>query len=82
VFTARYGLSPYIKQIRFVFEGLNLKVISASFTQQNDATSWRGGVVYFSHNAETAVRQSPLLGLCYGDQKIVLQGWKPILAIL
>jgi hypothetical protein len=22
VFTARYGLSPYIKQIRFVFKGL------------------------------------------------------------
>jgi hypothetical protein len=24
VFTARYALSPYIKQIRFVFKGLNL----------------------------------------------------------
>jgi hypothetical protein len=24
VFTARYALSPYIKQIRFVFEGLKL----------------------------------------------------------
>jgi hypothetical protein len=23
VFTARYALSPYIKQIRFVFKGLN-----------------------------------------------------------
>jgi hypothetical protein len=26
VFTARYALSPYIKQIRFVFKGLNLVV--------------------------------------------------------
>jgi hypothetical protein len=25
VFTARYGLSPYIKQIRFVFKGLSMK---------------------------------------------------------
>jgi hypothetical protein len=25
VFTARYALSPYIKQIRFVFKGLKLK---------------------------------------------------------
>jgi hypothetical protein len=24
VFTARYALSPYIKQIRFVFKGLNI----------------------------------------------------------
>jgi hypothetical protein len=24
VFTARYALSPYIKQIRFVFKGLNV----------------------------------------------------------
>jgi hypothetical protein len=24
VFTARYTLSPYMKQIRFVFKGLNL----------------------------------------------------------
>jgi hypothetical protein len=31
VFTARYVLSPYIKQIRFVFKGLN------SFRKQ----SWR-----------------------------------------
>jgi hypothetical protein len=28
VFTARYALSPYIKQIRFVFKGLNF------FTQE------------------------------------------------
>jgi hypothetical protein len=26
VFTARYALSPYIKQIRFVFKGLNKPV--------------------------------------------------------
>jgi hypothetical protein len=32
VFTARYALSPYIKQIRFVFKGLNNKfyVVSSS----------------------------------------------------
>jgi hypothetical protein len=31
VFTARYALSPYIKQIRFVFKGLIL----------DHSTSWR-----------------------------------------
>jgi hypothetical protein len=38
VFTARYALNPYIKQIRFVFKGLNkdrLKEIGEfMFTQQ------------------------------------------------
>jgi hypothetical protein len=28
VFTARYALSPYIKQIRFVFKGLTCKIDS------------------------------------------------------
>jgi hypothetical protein len=28
VFTARYALSPYIKQIRFVFKGLILEKVS------------------------------------------------------
>jgi hypothetical protein len=28
VFTARYALSPYIKQIRFVFKGLIIKILS------------------------------------------------------
>jgi hypothetical protein len=30
VFTARYALSPYIKQIRFVFKGLNKPCTSMS----------------------------------------------------
>jgi hypothetical protein len=30
VFTARYALSPYIKQIRFVFKGLRLRCVLAS----------------------------------------------------
>jgi hypothetical protein len=30
VFTARYALSPYIKQIRFVFKGLNTRAILPS----------------------------------------------------
>jgi hypothetical protein len=29
VFTARYALSPYIKQIRFVFKGLICKVLDS-----------------------------------------------------
>jgi hypothetical protein len=33
VFTARYALSPYIKQIRFVFKGLN-KGTEAVFSNQ------------------------------------------------
>jgi hypothetical protein len=39
------------------------------------------GVLFFSHDAETVVSQSPLLGLCHDDQKIVSRGWKPILAV-
>jgi hypothetical protein len=35
VFTARYGLSPYIKQIRFVFKGLNIGHISENRTQHS-----------------------------------------------
>jgi hypothetical protein len=31
VFTARYALSPYIKQIRFVFKGLNSAEFAHSF---------------------------------------------------
>ena len=27
MFTARYGLSPYIKQTRLVFEGLKLEIL-------------------------------------------------------
>jgi hypothetical protein len=30
VFTARYALSPYIKQIRFVFKGLNTCLLEYS----------------------------------------------------
>jgi hypothetical protein len=30
VFTARYALSPYIKQIRFVFKGLMLDILPCS----------------------------------------------------
>jgi hypothetical protein len=39
------------------------------------------GVLYFSHDAETAVCQSPLLDLCRKDRKIALGGQKPILAV-
>jgi hypothetical protein len=34
VFTARYALSPYIKQIRFVFKGLKCVV------KKYDQTAW------------------------------------------
>jgi hypothetical protein len=33
VFTARYALSPYIKQIRFVFKGLKLVFRGVEFEQ-------------------------------------------------
>jgi hypothetical protein len=32
VFTARYALSPYIKQIRFVFKGLNILTVTTLIT--------------------------------------------------
>jgi hypothetical protein len=37
VFTARYALSPYIKQIRFVFEGLKRNI--SSITRHHYKTS-------------------------------------------
>jgi hypothetical protein len=37
-------------------------------------------VLYFPHDAETAVSQSPLLVVCLDNQKIVSGGQKPILA--
>jgi hypothetical protein len=42
VFTARYALSPYIKQIRFIFKGLIAKMQHASFqkgSQYNNVTT-------------------------------------------
>jgi hypothetical protein len=38
VFTARYALSPYIKQIRFVFKGLRMNVTEASCLKCNSDT--------------------------------------------
>jgi hypothetical protein len=40
------------------------------------------GVLYFSHDAETAVSRSPLLGLRHNEQKIVFGDQMPILAVL
>jgi hypothetical protein len=36
MFTTRYAVSPYIKQIRFVFKGFNLqiKIMLSSFLQE------------------------------------------------
>jgi hypothetical protein len=39
VFTARYALSPYIKQIRFVFKGVNLTLIQ-QLTVENYRTKF------------------------------------------
>jgi hypothetical protein len=46
VFTARYALSPYIKQIRFVFKGLNMitdtahvTALSKNYTVQGNANA-------------------------------------------
>jgi hypothetical protein len=41
VFTARYGLSPYVKQIRFVFKGLTLDAVSPNRSRNSDwAIGW------------------------------------------
>jgi hypothetical protein len=37
MFTARYGLSPYIKQIRFVFKGLTEEAVD-TFSSATDCT--------------------------------------------
>jgi hypothetical protein len=36
------------------------------------------GVLYFSRDAETAISQSPLPGLCHDNQKILSGGRKPM----
>jgi hypothetical protein len=33
VFTARYALSPYIKQMRFVFKGLMRDIVTVSSSE-------------------------------------------------
>jgi hypothetical protein len=40
------------------------------------------GVPYFSRDAEAAVLQSPVFGLCHDDQKTVPGDREPILAVL
>jgi hypothetical protein len=37
MFTARYALSPYIKQIRFVFKGLNRHLILIRLSYLSDS---------------------------------------------
>jgi hypothetical protein len=43
VFTARYALNPYIKQIRFVFKGLNIEKRRRPGFQSQAIHMWRGG---------------------------------------
>jgi hypothetical protein len=45
VFTARYALSPYIKQIRFVFKGLICYLPHFIYGLFNDAASNSGAIV-------------------------------------
>jgi hypothetical protein len=48
VFTARYALSPYIKQIRFVFKGLiRLQVKRKQFLCSNSVTGFSVTVMSF-----------------------------------
>jgi hypothetical protein len=56
------------------------KVISASFTQQNNATSWHGGVVFLPRCTDCS--QSPLLGPCHDGRKIISGGRKPMPPVL
>jgi hypothetical protein len=62
------------------------KVISASFTRQNDATSCHGVVVCLPscRDCNQSVSQFPLLGLCHMTERLYWGGggrWKPIPAV-
>jgi hypothetical protein len=71
VFTARYALSPYIKQIRFVFKGLIL------------FTAWQSGLIcaqLFSHSTSCSSSSNLYMGnlqchwrwINYVDQCVLL----------
>jgi uncharacterized protein YbdZ (MbtH family) len=51
VFTARYGLSPYIKQIRFVFKGLNLSQLNTCVRSSRDTwCAWTQSLALATRN--------------------------------
>jgi hypothetical protein len=61
VFTARYALSPYIKQIRFVFKGLNFMPVKWEDVRSGP----RGGDgVFTAHVGPVEKGTSSAYGVC------------------
>ena len=52
MFTARYGMRPYITQIRFVFKGLsvrlkaNFRSVNLMYRTYNIKPDWRVGLIF------------------------------------
>jgi hypothetical protein len=59
VFTARYALSPYIKQIRFVFKGLITTIIAIKINVVINCSLILGLMLFF-RNDGTLLRSEPL----------------------
>jgi hypothetical protein len=59
VFTARYALSPYIKQIRFVFKGLNSQKINANRPPDSNITYSRHFVKQPLYNFKVTPSNKP-----------------------
>jgi hypothetical protein len=57
VFTARYALSPYIKQIRFVFKGLK-QVLQVMLTEGRGETECRSCTMY--HRLRFLAQNAPM----------------------
>jgi hypothetical protein len=73
VFTARYALSPYIKQIRFVFKGLTC------FATNDIQTKWLALYARYEHQSpeHASVLRYTSLAMMSAYQQILLRimGW-------
>jgi hypothetical protein len=65
VFTARYALSPYIKQISFVFKGLSSSCADSNYSIRRWCSVWsRGGVdqaIFLGGSCPNTVKRAVLV---------------------
>jgi hypothetical protein len=58
VFTARYGLSPFVKQIRFVFKGLKQQDMSVDGVCLGEVIDWLTGFCKYRIEISVFIRAS------------------------
>jgi hypothetical protein len=78
VFTARYALSPYIKQIRFVFKGLNKEIDKASRPRRHESSPTPFWEPEISQSTNSSVLDSCRLLWWLSPQRILLRRDKSV----